>query len=163
MKETEIEQLLPPLRERLYRFARCILGSAAEAEDVAHDTLERLWRRRAELAACRRPEAFALTSLRNACIDRLRRRGREEPLPSGFVAADDPFAGASEREWVRAAMARLPLRQREVLHLKEIEGFATREIAALFATDEAQVRVLLSRARCRLREEVEKLMHHETK
>lgn len=159
MKETEIEQLLPPLRERLYRFARCILGSAAEAEDVAHDTLERLWRRRAELAACRRPEAFALTSLRNACIDRLRRRGREEPLPSGFVAADDPFAGASEREWVRAAMARLPLRQREVLHLKEIEGYAVHEIAALYGIEANQVRTILSRARRRLREELEKTMN----
>lgn len=55
-------------------------------------------------------------------------------------------------------MARLPLRQREVLHMKEIEGYATHEIAEMIGTEENQVRTILSRARRQLRAEVEKLM-----
>ncbi len=159
MEETQIDKELSRLRDRMYRFARSILGNDPEAEDATHDTIERLWRRRSELALCRSVEAFALTALRNGCIDRLRGRRTvtEEPrdtLPSG----QDAVERWSSRELIRTAMAQLPLRQREVLHLKEIEGYATNEIAELLGVEENQVRTILSRGRKALREEVERLM-----
>ena len=55
----------------------------------------------------------------------------------------------------------MPERQREVLHLKDIEGYPTREIAEIAACDEAQVRVILSRARNGLREVLKKMMDDE--
>ena len=87
----------------------------------------------------------------------------EQELTRQIIALRDPMFRFARTLLLRQAMARMPHRQREALHLKEIEGFATKEIAAIFATDEAQVRVMLSRARCRLGEEVEKLMDHGTK
>lgn len=159
MEETQFDRELSRLRDRMYRFARSILGNAPEAEDATHDTIERLWRRRSELALCRSVEAFALTALRNGCIDRLRRRRTvtEEPCES-MCGGQDAVERWSNRELVRTAMAQLPLRQREVLHLKEIEGYATHEIAELLGVEENQVRTILSRGRRALREEVEKLM-----
>ena len=62
---------------------------------------------------------------------------------------------------VRRAMAELPGRQREVLYLKDIEGYPTREIAGMVACDEAQVRVILSRARNALRGILKKMMDDE--
>lgn len=159
MEETQFDKELSRLRDRMYRFARSLLGSGPEAEDATHDTIERLWRRRSELALCRSVEAFALTALRNGCIDRLRRRritvGEERVAQ---LNGEDAVEVWSNRELVRAAMAQLPLRQREVLHLKEIEGYATHEIAELLSIAENQVRMILSRGRKALREEVEKLM-----
>ena len=58
-------------------------------------------------------------------------------------------------------MASLPERQREVLHLKEIEGYPTREIAVMIGCDEAQVRVILSRGRTALRGMLQKMMNDE--
>ena len=55
----------------------------------------------------------------------------------------------------------LPGRQREVLYLKDIEGYPTREIAGMVACDEAQVRVILSRARNALRGILKKMMDDE--
>ena len=52
-------------------------------------------------------------------------------------------------------------RQREVLYLKDIEGYPTREIAGMVACDEAQVRVILSRARNALRGILKKMMDDE--
>ena len=72
--------------------------------------------------------------------------------------AKDEVEQWSSKELVRVALARLPLRQREVLHLKEIEGYATYEIAELIGVAENQVRTILSRARHALREAVEALM-----
>ena len=65
------------------------------------------------------------------------------------------------RELVRRAISALPERQREVLHLKEIEGYPTREIAAMVGCDEAQVRVILSRARAGLRVILQKMRDDE--
>ena len=158
MEETQFDRELVRLRDRLYRFARSLLGNAIEAEDATHDTIERLWRRRTELALCRSVEAFALTALRNGCIDRLRRRHMTTEPSEQLPTTGDQVECWSSRELVRTAMARLPLRQREVLHLKEIEGYATHEIAELIGVEENQVRTILSRGRKALREEVEKLM-----
>lgn len=63
--------------------------------------------------------------------------------------------------WCDARWPCLPERQREVLHLKDIEGYPTREIAEIAACDEAQVRVILSRARNGLREVLKKMMDDE--
>ncbi len=159
MEETLLDQDLARLRDRMYRFARSLLGNAVEAEDATHDTLERLWRRRDEVTRWRSVEAFALTALRNGCIDRLRRRHETyTALHEEWVAPQDAVERWSNKELVRAAMARLPLRQREVLHLKEIEGYTTHEIAELIDTEENQVRTILSRARQHLRAVVEELM-----
>lgn len=158
MEQTEFDIRIVPLRDRLYRFARTLLGRGDEAEDVVHDVLERLWRRHESLHV-ENPKAFAMTAVRNAAVDRLRRSRTTEELPLS-LPADEQTGAWSDREMVRRALALLPLRQREVLHLKEIEGYPTHEIAALLTTDEAQVRVLLSRGRMRLRRELEKLMNY---
>ena len=65
------------------------------------------------------------------------------------------------RNYLEDIRSRLPERQREVLHLKDIEGYPTREIAEIAACDEAQVRVILSRARNGLREVLKKMMDDE--
>lgn len=158
MEETQFDRELARLRDRMYRFARSLLGSATEAEDATHDVIERLWRRRTELALCRSVEAFALTALRNGCIDLIRKRRTTSEPSERLPMAGDAVEQWSSRELVREAMARLPLKQREVLHLKEIEGYATHEIAELIGTEENQVRTILSRGRKALREEVKKLM-----
>lgn len=156
--KNSVDIALTQLRDRMYRYARSILGSQPEAEDATHDTIERLLNRRAELRLCRNLDSFALTALRNRCIDRLRSRHNEEQPSEALRNESDAVERWSSRELVRTAMARLPLRQREVLHLKEIEGYSTHEIAAMISTEENQVRTILSRGRKALRAEVEKLM-----
>ncbi len=168
MKSFGFNRSVTPLRDKMFRFAQSILLSRDEAEDVTHDLLERLWCRQERLAECRNLDAFVMTAVRNACCDRLRSREaaarhgeewRRTVAPVGESAAE----GWELREMVRRAIARLPERQREAVHLKDIEGYETHEVAELLAADDAQVRVLLSRARRRLREIIEEMMEYETK
>lgn len=166
MKESEFTTLVLPLRDRMFRYAQSLLLSPAEAEDAVHDLLERLWADRGRLASCRSVDSFVMTAVRNRCYDMLRRRqadSRRNDAVAGW--AERSTAGETERwemrEMVRRAIACLPGRQREVLHLKDIEGYPTREIASMIACDEAQVRVILSRARGGLREILQKMMENE--
>ena len=131
MEEFEFTRYVVPLRDRMFRYAQSLLLCADEAEDVTHDLLERLWRECDRLDGCRDVASFVM------------------------VATGDA-EGWEARDLVRRAMACLPERQREVLHLKDIEGYPTREIAEIAACDEAQVRVILSRARNGLREVLKK-------
>ena len=162
MEERDFNREIVPLRDRMFRFAQSLLLDRDEAEDTVHDLLERLWSRRERLAVSRNIEAFAMTAVRNACYDRLRRRQsvpRREELGSVRAVESGERAGSGDlRELVRRAMAQLPARQREILHLKEIEGYSTREIAELYASDEGSVRMTLTRARRQMRTLIEKMI-----
>ena len=141
MKEFEFTRYVVPLRDRMFRYAQSLLLCADEAEDVTHD-------------------------VRNRCYDCLRRRradGRRNNAVAGWAerATTGDAEGWEARDLVRRAMAELPGRQREVLYLKDIEGYPTREIAGMVACDEAQVRVILSRARNALRGILKKMMDDE--
>lgn len=166
MKEFEFTQYVVPLRDCMFRYAQSLLLRADEAEDVTHDLLERLWRERDRLDGCRDVASFVMVAVRNSCYDRFRQRQAGERRDR--VAADwaersttGDAEGWEARDLVRRAMGGLPPRQREVLHLKDIEGYPTREIAEMVACDEAQVRVILSRARHGLREVLKKMMDDE--
>jgi len=156
MKEAEFIRDILPLRDRMFRYAQTLLLSAEEAEDVVHDLLERMWRERIRIGPCRHASSFAMTAVRNGCYDRLRSRQAVRRRDDAVAAhAERTTTGAADgweaRDLVRRAMASLPERQREVLHLKDIEGYPTCEVAALMDCDEAQVRTILSRARRGLR------------
>ena len=107
-----------------------------------------------------------MVAVRNCCYDRFRSRQAGERRDNAVAGwAERSTTGDAEgweaRDLVRRAMACLPERQREVLHLKDIEGYPTREIAGMVGCDEAQVRVILSRARNGLREVLKKMTDDE--
>jgi RNA polymerase sigma-70 factor (ECF subfamily) len=59
------------------------------------------------------------------------------------------------RAKLRAAIERLPPAQREVITLRDLEGFQSDEVCALLELSEANQRVLLHRARARVRATIE--------
>ena len=147
MKEFEFTRYVVPLRDRMFRYAQSLLLCADEA-------------------GCRDIASFVMAAVRNRCYDCLRLRradGRRNNAVAGWAerATTGDAEGWEARDLVRRAMAELPGRQREVLYLKDIEGYPTREIAGMVACDEAQVRVILSRARNALRGILKKMMDDE--
>ena len=141
-----------PARDRMYRYARTLLGDRDEALDTVQDVIGRLWRMGKALEEVRDPEAFAIRSVRNSCIDRLRCRRSlsREVFPEIVQRAE--AEKWTDVQLVRMAIGRLPEKQRTVIHLKDIEGFGTDEIACILGIRENQTRMILSRARKALKE-----------
>lgn len=142
---------------RLLGLARRMLGDAAEAEDVAQETLLRLWK----IAPDWREEAKLSTWLyrvaSNLCVDRLRRRrergldGVAEPID----AAATPLEEMEARERagaLDAALGLLPDRQRAAIVLRHIEEHSNIEIAAILDLSVEAVESLLARGRRALAE-----------
>ena len=137
----------------MFRLACSILGRSDEAEDMMQDVAERILRRQTRDIG--NIVAFLIQSIRNACIDRIRRRRDTTPKIPDVPDEKNPDRW-NERQMIHKAMARLPEKQRTALHLKDIEGYSTKEVAEILETDEVNVRTILSRSRKALREIIEK-------
>ena len=59
-------------------------------------------------------------------------------------------------EHVRAAIARLPIRQQQVIALRDVEGWSSEEVCAALEIGEGNQRVLLHRARAAVRDALER-------
>lgn len=153
-------------KDRMFRFAKSILRDSSEAEDATQDTLEKLWRRRESLDRCDNIDAFVIASVKNVCYDRLRSRRaadrRNEVIRRTAPATVSPqrLDDCDLRELLERTIAALPDRQREAMHLRDIEGCDMEEIAQIMGCDQDTVRVTLSRARKRIKEEMLKIMNY---
>lgn len=144
------------IRPRLVAQAAKMLGNEDDADDVAQDTLLRLWQLRDRLDAYRTVEGMAFVMTRNLAIDRLRKPSSarlddvHEPVASD--SADAPLLSADVQHQLDDVMSRLVDSQRAVLRMRHIEGMEMEEIAEVLGTNSNNVRVLLSRARARVKQ-----------
>ena len=140
------------LSDTLYRVAFYILESESEAEDAVQDLYLKLWKNRDALDGIRNPKAYAMTLLRNLCLDRVRRASRtvDGDVPETIGEGSDPDTEIDQKERlekVLAAVKSLPDRQREILILRTIDGLSYEQISARTGINYLTMRVLLSRAR----------------
>jgi RNA polymerase sigma-70 factor, ECF subfamily len=100
-------------------------------------------------------------------VDPARFRGPEDEWAGGFRADSVPRAWGPEagvlsaeiRTVLLGALEQLPLRQRTVVALRDIDGLTSDEVCDLLDLSAANQRVLLHRARARLRELLEDYHH----
>ncbi len=146
------KRLLP----RILGFAGRMLSDRVEAEDVAQETMLRLWRVAGEW---RQGEAkistWAYRVVSNLCTDRLRVRQRRrldalddvaEP-ESGAASAVAGMIEADRMAALDAALAQLPERQREAVVLRHIDGLSNPEIAEILQIGVEAVESLTARGK----------------
>jgi RNA polymerase sigma-70 factor (ECF subfamily) len=143
----------------LCSFAERLLGDAHAAEDLVQDVFVVL----PDVAHRFTPDAslrsFLLGIAANRARHHARARARRQKFAErlGHEPRDpvlDPEALSERRllaERLGRALETLPLDQRTTFVLKEIEGYAAKEVAVILAIPEATVRTRLFHARQRLR------------
>ncbi len=145
------EPLFRSAYPRVLRSAELFLGERAAAEDVAQEAFTRLLER-GSLPA-RDAERWVFRVARNLAVDRLRRVRRIVPLDAAAGAAAAGLAGEADGrvEALRAAVAALPPRQREVLGLRIYGELSYEAIAAAVGRSLGSVKQELYRAKQALR------------
>lgn len=93
--------------------------------------------------------------------DRFQRRRGDYPghwarPPVEWDSPDVQLAGDAAREVMLAAIAELPARQREVLTLRDIQGYSAADACNALEVSETNQRVLLHRARSKVRAALER-------
>ena len=170
MTTDEFKRLVLPSKDKLFRMAITLLRSKPEAEDIIQDVLLKLWNMRSRLGEYRSVEALAMTMTKNKCLDKLRsyrsRNRNEGGLEEGMLQAPSPdphvMAELSEEvERVHSFIEKLPDRQKLVFHLRDIEQYSYEEISEITGLKINNIRVNLSRARKKIREEYLKYQNYE--
>lgn len=156
-----------PYHRKLYCIAYRLLENAVDAEDLLQEAYLKLWDKRNALAVISNPEAFCVTLVKNMCFDLLRSRNYSlskqcvELTEVNMVSQADNFEAKDEVMLVRHIIAHLPEQQQRVVTLRDVQGCSYKEIERLTGLNAINVRVLLSRARKKIREEFNKWSNYE--
>ncbi len=153
LAEADAAARFDTLRPALLRLAYRMLGSLADAEDVAQEAFIR-WMG-ADRAAVRVPEAFLRRTVTRLCLDQMKSaRARRETyvgpwLPEPLI--EDEPADADITLPLMLALERLSPLERAAFLLHDVFGQDFGEIARTLGRDDAACRQLASRARSHVR------------
>ena len=140
----------------LFAYAMTLLRDRGAAEDVTMAAFERAFRGRGSFDRRRGSErAWLFGIARNAALDELRRRRRVAPLHADPADLPPVLADESDpdrRAAVRAALAALDPRERELVSLKFLAGLSNTELARVLGTSESNAGTRLHRVVVKLRE-----------
>ena len=133
-----------PLRQKMLNFSRRLVEDAADAEDVVQEAFIKLWYIREKLDAYHSVEALAMQVTKNLSLDKIKLRKPQGSELESVTLISEAVSTDEQLEQKDAA---------ECIRMKDIEGYELAEIAEITATPVENVRVNLSRARKKIREQ----------
>lgn len=148
-------ELVRHYQDRVFAFLMRMLGNRDEAMDLTQDTFMKAYLALPQWQPQAQFNTWLFLIARNAAIDLLRRRGREqltslddEEMPADAAPTPEQQLDATRRIGLLSrSLDKLPAEQREVLLLREIEDMSYAEIATVLAVNEGTVKSRLARAR----------------
>jgi len=154
-----------PVKNKLFRFALRFLGNEDEAKDIVQEVFVRVWNGREKMNEIQNWEAWCMRITKNLSLDRIRSitRRHTNPIEDGYAVTNDsmtPFESTEMRESMKRInqlIAALPDKQRQVIHLRDVEGYSYNEICDIMELDMNQVKVNLFRARNSVRDKMIKI------
>ena len=137
-----------------------MLGSDAEAEDLAQQVFIRVWRSAPRYRPTAKFTTWLFRITRNLVFNELRRKRHfadqaeeiPEPTERGDKEPDRVLMGEELQLAIQDAINRLPDSQRMAIILRRYEEMAYEEIAKVMGTTVPAVKSILFRARAELRE-----------
>ena len=181
MTAQELNTEFVEVKDAAYRYACSLLHSGEEAEDLVQDLYEKLWRRRL-LVRHKGFVQLVMVSVRNMCMDILRRRQSERGKvvyaddrgdyeeggrdASGENCREEEFLWEDEKDredmagLVERLIAGLPQREMEAVHLRLVEELDYTMIADIMGISESAVRMAFSRGKSKVKEQLVKIMDY---
>ena len=165
MSTTTFSQAALEHLDSLYGYALILTRDQTAAEDLVQETYLRAVRAFGQLTPNSNLKSWLFVIMRNAWLNQLRHT-RSGPR---FVELDDEhvesvyqndrvnedphvvYLRKLEREQIRVAIADLPELYREIIVLRDLEGFSYQEIATMLECPAGTVMSRLGRARAKLR------------
>lgn len=158
-RRAAVRRELEKSRDLLYRMAYAWCRDAALADDLAHEAAEKALRRAGQLRDLERLRGWLLRILANCLRDHLRLRrevvdlaAMEDMIADTEPTPEEARTSAELVRRVRRAVDELPLGQRQVMTLIDLEGCSYAEVGEILEIPLGTVMSRLCRAREALRE-----------
>lgn len=165
MDVTRFKEEVLPLKNKLFRFSLHIVKDEDLAKDVVQESLIKVWEKRDQWELIHNLEAWCMQITRNKALDKLRSKHVKktdlfEVELDTRKERDTPEIVTERSELmnrIKDLIEQLPERQREVMQLRDIEGYAYKEIAEMLQVDINLVKTNLFRARRKIKESLIKV------
>ena len=165
MTQENFKETVYILKDEMYRFAKKFLMSADEAEDLVMDLMMKFWQKKDELSVIENVKSFAMRSVKNECLNRL----KHHEVKLGFASQTRHQSELYQietnnmKEQILGFISQLPEKQKMVIHLKDVEEYEISEIGELLDMEDNAVRINLMRARQQVKESINKLYAYENR
>lgn len=166
MTELEFKNNVLPYSRKLYPMLKRILRNEEETRDALQELMLKLWNKKHELEKCHHQQAYIFTMAKNYCFDVLKKKkpvsiedGHYDFIPSSELNPDI----REKYETVHRIIEALPEKYRDVIRFRDIDGLSFDEIRTITGLEVTNIRVVLSRARQKVKEEVEKIYSYGNK
>jgi len=167
MTAEEFKIKVIPYSVKLYPMIFRILKNQEETRDALQDLMLKLWSKRTDLKQCTNLSAFIITTAKNYSFDLLKKKrpvviGEMNEYKILNIAENGIDPEKRERyEYVHKTIEKLPEKLRTVIQLRDIDGFSFEEIKEMTGFEIAYIRVILSRARLKVKQEIEKIYDYD--
>jgi RNA polymerase sigma-70 factor (ECF subfamily) len=151
------EHLVVLHERRVLRLAERLLLNREAARDAAQEVFFRLYKKIQSIKDDGDLAPWLYRTTLNICFDSLRKSKRETALdlvPEPPAGNDDPeqsTASLQQKRLALTALQELSPRERQVIVLRELEGYSTAEVARLLDSTETTVRSQVSTARVKMK------------
>ena|SRR6218665_4013097 len=148
MTTSEYNHCVRELADGLYRFACKSIGDCEEAKDMVQQAFTILWEKKEEVQADK-GKSFLYTVTYRKCMDVHRARERltdTEHMHENFLS-QQPTTSNDLKKILQKALSLLDNQSRNLVMLKDYEGYSYEEIGKVTGLNTTQVKVYLHRAR----------------
>lgn len=153
MKTKDFKDKVLSLSDRIFPMVARMLENRENAEDAVQEIMIKLWDRRKKIGNHPNITGFVFLTARNYCIDLLKKKNPEIDSSDFQLKILASETSQDQVEWkelniiIENLLMELPANQREIMMMRDIDGYEFVEIAAATSLKVEHVRVLLSRAR----------------
>lgn len=157
MTSQEFEHIATTLRPRLKTIGRQFFGNDDAAEDIAQETLMRLWMLRENIRPGMGTEALAVRMAKNLCVSEWRKQKvrHGEALQVELTAHEDIQRDVERREDIerlRQAISRLKPAEQRLFRMRHEAEMDIQQIVAATGIGARSVSAMLSSAKRKLQE-----------
>lgn len=160
-----IRKKLGKIRPNLYRMAYAWCGSHALADDLVQETIVKSLEKAHQLKSVDKCSSWCYRILHNCWLSHLRSIKPDVDIDEVVLVCEDcpekHYRDMVASEAIQAAISKLPVGQRKVLMLIDLEGFAYREVADILSIPVGTVMSRISRARSALEKSLASFRHSE--
>lgn len=169
MTVEEFKNTVIPFSHKLYPMVLRILKNEEATRDALQEIMIKLWNRKNELKRCTNLSAYIITTSKNYCFDVLKKKrttsfSEHDNYQLLMLEAKLPNPEIIEKyKHVHSFIEKLPEKYKTVIQMRDIDGLSFEEIKELTGFEVPHIRVLLSRARLKIKTDVEKLYSYKVK
>ncbi len=167
MKDQTFQEQLISLSDTIYPMVYRLLNDESLACDAVQDVIIKLWDRRKQLSNHPNIVGYALLTARNHCLDKLKEKHPDQISIESTMMVKSNHSGHEGLELselvqiIQVILEKVPENQREVMVMRDLDGYEFEEISAALDLPITHLRVLLSRARKTVRIELQKIYSYE--